>query len=792
MPEADLVAEYAGRAPARQPATLGETWNAEWNAAGLSTLSGLGQPLNDAYEDLRKGVEAAAGRPIDDLARERNVPLTRARSLDERAALLAPLIAGLPEDDRKRIEPLRDIRSRAADKAAAIEREAGDTANATYGLSGWAVAHAAGIARQAIDPVNLGLTLATAPLGGEGGALLPFVLRQGAVGAGVQAAQEPFIQSGRAALGLEAGWRQAAGDVAGAGLGAAGISGLFRLGAAALRAALPRGDLAPRDMEAAATLAERDHALAAEAPAAPEARAAHDAGVADAAATIDAAKAPEPPPRAPVTGIAAAVADSEAGVPMTMRFSHPESGATLDVSVAQPGKAGVFRAEVPEAARGRGIGTALYEHAIGWAEGEGRQFHSDYYVSGDAMRVYDALGRRGYQVEKNPAAVLKDDGGLTARNAPIYTARRAGPPPEEIAPKAPPASDMTAPPAGEEITPKPKQRRAVDEEKLSLIPFLAHRGGLKDTPDLRAIFDGNPFVPGFGRLFRKTGMDLDRARGAAAEAGYIANESRGGGPLAGGGTSTTNDLLSALAEERRGAKRFRPGNEPAPKRQDSAEREHQVWAHIEQAFHDEGLPPPTGRLRERVIELVDREGVDPMVAYERAIMEEHYAGTEEGGELPRVDEEIPGWDVPHDAEAAPGHGGDAGRADRQPEGQAAGEGTPRPGGGDRAAQYEPGAEGKPQQLIPGVAPVTERDRLQAQAGKPLRGGNKPPPAGGLFDEEARAQLDLLGDPRLAADAERVLAEHGDLAGAAEIREAEEDAAAARELIDCLGGLPEGT
>jgi hypothetical protein len=47
-------------------------------------------------------------------------------------------------------------------------------------------------------------------------------------------------------------------------------------------------------------------------------------------------------------------------------------------------------------------------------------------------------------------------------------------------------------------------------------------------------------------------------------------------------------------------------------------------------------------------------------------------------------------------------------------------------------EEEPGAEGKPQTLIPGVAPISERERIQALANKPLRGGNKAPPEGGLF------------------------------------------------------------
>ena len=56
---------------------------------------------------------------------------------------------------------------------------------------------------------------------------------------------------------------------------------------------------------------------------------------------------------------------------------------------------------------------------------------------------------------------------------------------------------------------------------------------------------------------------------------------------------------------------------------------------------------------------------------------------------------------------------------------------------------EEGADGLQQLLIPGVAEITVKDLLNVQAAKPMTGGAAPPPAGGLFDMEARAQIDLL-------------------------------------------------
>jgi hypothetical protein len=48
-----------------------------------------------------------------------------------------------------------------------------------------------------------------------------------------------------------------------------------------------------------------------------------------------------------------------------------------------------------------------------------------------------------------------------------------------------------------------------------------------------------------------------------------------------------------------------------------------------------------------------------------------------------------------------------------------------------------------QTLIPGVKPVTDQDRMAVEAAKPLQGGDTAPPAGGLFDDGARQQIDLM-------------------------------------------------
>ncbi len=235
----DFLARAARGPVAKSPATFGEIWNSSFDAAGLDTLSGVGSGriVSQAYDDLVAKVEAATGKPIYDAVRDLSGErLGAATTIDEKAQMIGRVVDTLPDDQRKAIDPLKDIRRVAADRAAAIEKTAAETTN--YGLSGTAVAFAAGVARQAIDPVNL----ATLPLGGPlKGSLVKVLAREAAIGAGSQLVQEPAIQAGRADLGLESGFGEAAGNVAEAGLGAAGLVGVFRGAAAVMKLAQRSG-----------------------------------------------------------------------------------------------------------------------------------------------------------------------------------------------------------------------------------------------------------------------------------------------------------------------------------------------------------------------------------------------------------------------------------------------------------------------------------------------------------------------------------------------------------------------
>lgn len=93
------------------------------------------------------------------------------------------------------------------------------------------------------------------------------------------------------------------------------------------------------------------------------------------------------------------------------------------------------------------------------------------------------------------------------------------------------------------LPPAPKGGRA--RKPVSLLPFLAARGGLRDQGgDLAAMDAHKAFIPGRGMLVRQSGMVLDRAREAAEEAGYLPAD------------STVADLLDRIDDELRGRRTY--------------------------------------------------------------------------------------------------------------------------------------------------------------------------------------------------------------------------------------------
>jgi hypothetical protein len=243
------------------------------------------------------------------------------------------------------------------------------------------------------------------------------------------------------------------------------------------------------------------------------------------------------------------------------------------------------------------------------------------------------------------------------------------------------------PPITEVTKRAPRGPAAKDPEHYSLLEFLAKNGGLRPEPDTIAIFGGkNPFIPGFGKLFRATGKSTDRALEAAVEAGYIHDQGR----ISGGETQVLpEDLRNLMIEEERGNKQYKVGREGPQKKVDVDEQRRHIDDTIDAALESQGEKPeslPSDR-RERMIQIMQHEGVsDPLEAWEQAMLEAERHGAETGGiEAESQSKNIPGWDVefPNEPGAAPAAGAEAKAPGEQAAGAEVGGGARGTGGGDR-------------------------------------------------------------------------------------------------------------
>lgn len=399
--------------------------------------------------------------------------------------------------------------------------------------------------------------------------------------------------------------------------------------------------------------------------------------------------------------------------------------------------------------------------------------------------------------------------------------REVGPAPADIAPDGGAAAAPAAPP-DPTAAPNPGllPPASVQEPRLSerinaqtLLAFVKSNGGIQDQGgELRRL----DLIKSYPGLVNRRGMTLDDARLGAALAGYLGTDTR-----AAAENTTVADFLDALREHRlysvndtgevlRAAdaakyNRERDDREAAMRTiewhvrqrgEAPLDREWLIRAadHFREDDGDNGRPEA-----DRVDQALERSAIE---LYERDV--DQAQRFREEPQLPEIGdyEQLA-------ADQADRNPGDPGAADHYAslvEGDRPGtEGDARAAQGpvrdDREAPAtEAGPEGTRQTLIDGVAPVTDRERLEAQAAKPLSGGNAAPPAGGLFDETARAQTDMFDLAPRRADVERAI-EAAEASGAPALvvegddgrpmnaREAlslaDDFRAAAKELADCI-------
>lgn len=485
---------------AANPATLGEIWAANWRAASLDTLGGVAvssvsAPVLEAYDDLEKAVAGAISRPVADLVSD--LGDYGLATPQQRAGMVREKLQTMPEDVRAKIEPYLDVAGRARAKAAEWERQAADVNARAYGVSGQGTAFLAGLARQMVDPVNL----VTAPLGGPlKGPVLRMMAREAALGAGVQALQEPFIQTGRATLGLEAGAGEAFGNIAETALGSAGFAGLLRAGGWALR----------QGRDALRSPIGRDAA-----DVSPAALTSAPAGAME--GSTGSRPAPNLPDdlRAPVRELAESPSlreltpeDFEA-----VALYHERNRILDDLSPSSSS-----------------AGKAWHARLIDTAQEAFEASRGDALARLDA-RLADMEARADADIRANDAwRAGRSDASPSSVSSPEASAPRAAP---ETAP--PPSADRVADasdprPASVSSSAMPARSRAATPAKpLSLVRFLARQGGLPLDAEARHYGWDKVFVPGAGMLAQKNGRSVDSHwREALADAGYIARDADGG------------------------------------------------------------------------------------------------------------------------------------------------------------------------------------------------------------------------------------------------------------------------
>lgn len=275
--------DFSSGAVDRPPATLGEIFEASWNAVqrGNGTL-GWQNSLEEAYDRRLKQIFDATGQRLDNPMRVYVDPpegIEAAPMRDPSAHLtfqsrLEDLARQFP-DNAAAIGADRPVHMEARALSREAETTETDLFDRTPGVAKYAPYLAANLAAAATDPVNI---LALVPGFGEvqlgARAVIWAGVKAGVANAGAEALAQPFIQGWRQQAGLDYGLGQAATQIAFAGafgfMADAGVRGAYRGGKRLLGSdtpAAPSGSLpdprqAPLDaLEAAARAAPEDTPL---------------------------------------------------------------------------------------------------------------------------------------------------------------------------------------------------------------------------------------------------------------------------------------------------------------------------------------------------------------------------------------------------------------------------------------------------------------------------------------------------------------------------------------------------
>lgn len=338
--------------------------------------------------------------------------------------------------------------------------------------------------------------------------------------------------------------------------------------------------------------------------------------------------------------------------------------------------------------------------------------------------------------------------------------------------------------------PVPAVKKAPERKpkgNLTLLQYLAWKGGLRPDSDLRAMaLPRNVVVPGVGykSVMRGKGMSRDEMLEAAREGGYLP-------PLP---TDRPDDvgvyrqLLDMLDEENRGRPSFQQGVDGAdPAREaeriaeeNAAEEERVVSALREAGVPVETVDPVDIALAGRIMR---EEGLSADDAFERAVMRnaraEEMISDEEIGTIygQEAVDEIHSEPALQDGAGAQDQGADDQRpvaesqdpaesgelpGAREDEQQAIDGDTEKPAEPAQPADVaetreqviekafgavEPVVEQTPageQTVIPGAEKITEAEQAQREADKPLTPKVEQKEPGGLFGEDSK-QTDLLDE-----------------------------------------------